>query len=483
MTAQADRQTRDAEEAAFAPSLLGRFSRSLAGRLLALTIGFVLLAEALIFAPSIGDRLRVSLQDRIDAAQIAALALEAAPEQAVDARLERELLTNADVYLVALKRDGARVLQMARPFPLDPPLETVDLRSLNDWRAIGLAMHTLFAGHSRYFRVIAAPRLGSGEYIEIVTAEAALRRELAAQARTIVQSSLTISLITAALVYFALLALFVRPMRRLTKHIELFSARPSDASVTIKPSGRTDEIGRAETALKDMEDQVRASLRQRERLAGLGAAVAKIAHDLRSGLATASLLTERLNASADPNARQIAPRLERAIERAVNLAQAALTFGKADEQPPDLKPLPIRAALADAAEEALAAFPKVLWTNAAEDIAVTADEDQLHRILTNLIRNAAQAITAQEGRAAPGTIAATATIFGDRALIRIVDTGPGLPDAVRARLFVPFQAGGPTGVGLGLAIARELARAQGGELALVATGPEGTAFELSLPVG
>jgi signal transduction histidine kinase len=483
VTAQAERQIRNVEEAAFAPSLLGRFSRSLAGRLLALTVGFVLLAEALIFAPSIGERLRVSLQDRVDAAQIAALALEASPEQALDSRLERELLANAGVYLVALKRDGARVLQMARPFPLDPPVETIDLRSMSDLQAIGLAMHTLFAGHSRYFRVIAAPRLDSGEYIEVVTAETGLRRELAAQARAIVISSLTISAITAALVYIALLALFVRPMRRLTKHIELFAARPSDASVTIKPSGRSDEIGRAETALKDMEDQVRASLRQRERLAGLGAAVAKIAHDLRSGLATASLLTERLSASADPTARQIAPRLERAIERAVNLAQAALTFGKADEIPPDLKPLAIRAALADAAEEALAAFPAIGWTNAAEDITVIADQDQLHRILTNLIRNAAQALTAQEGRPAPGSIAATANVFGGRALIRIVDDGPGLPQAVQARLFVPFQAGGPAGVGLGLAIARELARAQGGDLALVATGPEGTAFELSLPAG
>jgi signal transduction histidine kinase len=483
VTAQADKTTRDEKEAAFAPSLLGRFSRSLAGRLLALTVGFVLLAEALIFAPSIGDRLRVSLQDRVDAAQIAALALEAAPAQAVDERLERELLANADVYLVALKRDGARVLQMARPFPLDPPLEAIDLRAMNDVQAIGLAMHTLFAGHSRYFRVIAAPRLGSGEYIEVVTAETGLRRELAAQARAIVRSSLTISVITAALVYFTLLALFVRPMRRLTKHIELFSARPADASVTIKPSGRSDEIGRAEIALKQMEDQVRASLRQRERLAGLGEAVAKIAHDLRSGLATASLLTERLAASADPNARQIAPRLERAIERAVNLAQAALKFGKADEAPADLKPLSIRSALADAAEEALAAFPKIAWTNAAEDIAVTADDDQLHRILTNLIRNAAQALTAQAGRAAPGSIAATANAFGGRVLIRIVDDGPGLPEAVQARLFVPFQAGGPTGVGLGLAIARELARAQGGDLALVTTGPDGTAFELNLPVG
>jgi signal transduction histidine kinase len=359
----------------------------------------------------------------------------------------------------------------------------VDLRTVTMGAAISGAVEVLLGNDARVLRVTATPRLGSGERIQIFVKEAPLRRDMRRYARDVVTVSLALSLLTASFVYATLIIAVVRPIRGLTRRIERFRANPQAASPALPPAERVDEIGRAETALATMEEQVRASLRQRERLAALGGAVARIAHDLRSGLATAQLLTERLTTSDDPRVRQIAPRLEKAIERAGALAQATLRFGKADETPPALEEVNVAAGLAEAAEEALAPFSTIEWRPPPVDAAMAhADPDHLHRIFANILRNAAQALTAQPDRASQGVIAATISSIGPVVLVRIVDDGPGLPEKIRTRLFEPF--GGTTrseGAGLGLAIARELARAQGGEVDLVATGPEGTAFEVRLP--
>ena len=67
-------------------------------------------------------------------------------------------------------------------------------------------------------------------------------------------------------------------------------------------------------------------------------------------------------------------------------------------------------------------------------------------------------------------------------VVCVADNGPGVPERVRERLFQPFGGSGrPGGVGLGLAIARELAQGHGGDLLLVETGPRGSTFELRLP--
>ena len=113
---------------------------------------------------------------------------------------------------------------------------------------------------------------------------------------------------------------------------------------------------------------------------------------------------------------------------------------------------------------------------------VTADPDQLHRILANLLRNAKEAMEHQEDRTAPGRIAVSLTRMGDVSLVRVADNGPGVPVRARERLFQPFAGSGrPDGAGLGLAIARELAQGHGGDLTLAATGPEGSTFQLRLP--
>jgi signal transduction histidine kinase len=108
-------------------------------------------------------------------------------------------------------------------------------------------------------------------------------------------------------------------------------------------------------------------------------------------------------------------------------------------------------------------------------LVLSLDRNQIHRVLANLLRNAAEA---QASRA----VLTTQVENGVTQLV-VADNGPGLPRKALAGLFRPFAGSGRNGgTGLGLAIARDLVRAHGGDLLLRKTGPEGTEFVLSLPI-
>jgi signal transduction histidine kinase len=112
------------------------------------------------------------------------------------------------------------------------------------------------------------------------------------------------------------------------------------------------------------------------------------------------------------------------------------------------------------------------------EIQVDADPEQLFRILLNLLRNAGETVSGSER----GEIRVTGSRNGPRVTIDIADNGPGVPERVRERLFQPFAGTArPGGSGLGLVIARDLARAHGGDVTLISTGPQGTVFRVEIP--
>ncbi|MCP4308774.1 MAG: ATP-binding protein, partial [Hyphomicrobiales bacterium] len=113
---------------------------------------------------------------------------------------------------------------------------------------------------------------------------------------------------------------------------------------------------------------------------------------------------------------------------------------------------------------------------------IDADPDQLFRILTNLNRNAMQALMSDPSPALVRRLRMSATRSGTEVTIVVDDTGPGVPDKAREHLFKAFQGSvRPGGTGLGLAIAAELARAHGGSLALVDKDEPGARFEITIP--
>jgi signal transduction histidine kinase len=455
--------------------LFGRLS----ARLLLLTILFVLLSEVLIYVPSIARFRETWLHDRLNAAIIASLALEAAGERALPDNLRTEILSRAGVLAVSLKRAERRELVLAMA-PGIMPAAFYDLDRGGLPSLIAQAFEVLSAGNGRVVRVSGRPEMSRLEVIDIVIDETQLRKAMLAYSGRILALSIVISLITAGLVYLSLDLVFVRPMRRLTANMVTFRANPEDARRIIAPSGRADEIGQAEAALASMQSELRSAFAQQSRLAALGAAVSKINHDLRNILATAQLFSDRFAQSSDPLVQRELPKLVRAIDRATELTTETLRFGRVTERQPQIK----RIAVATLIEEVAAALPAAqagaasLRREVDEGLMAEADPDQLYRILLNLVRNAAQAIEAS-GRG--GSITLRAVREGGRVVIEVADDGPGIPAAVRPHLFEAFASSSGAGTGLGLAISRELARGHGGDLILVRSDEQGTVFRLVLP--
>ena len=461
----------------------GRFLNTLSGRFLLLTVAFVMLAEVLIFVPSIA-RFRVDfLTLRLEKAQIASLSQLAAQDM-LTPELEAELLANAEVYNVVLLRDEVRQLVLSSPIP-EPISATFDLRVTNPWQLIRDALVCLVQKESRMIRVIGQPVQQAGTLIEITMQDGPLRRAMVDYGVRILILSALISVVTAFLLFLAVRRLLVMPIRRVVRHMQAYAEAPEDARRVIAPTARVEELRLAEEALQSLQTQMIGALRQKERLAQLGGAVAKISHDLRNILTTAQLFADRIEGSVDPVVARSAPKLVNSIARAVSLCESTLTFGKAEEPPPRLGRLLLRPLVEEVMEgEGLRPDGAIaMLIDVPPSLVIRADGEQLYRVLGNLVRNARQAIEAQgAAQGAGGTIEIAGGESEADWWIRVGDSGPGLPPRAREHLFAAFQGGTRKGgSGLGLAIAQELVRGHGGRLKLARSDSEGTEFVIHLP--
>ena len=455
------------------------FLHTLSGRFLFLTVLFVMLAEVLIFVPSIARFRQDYMMDHLERAQIASLARLAA--DAIDPELERELLGNAGVFNVVLRRDEVRELVLSSDMP-NPVAATYDMRDPAPDALIRDALARLVKPGSEVVRVIGRPVQDAGLLIEVTMSTRPLREAMLDYGLRILILSAVISVVTATLLFFAVRQLLVKPMRGVISAMQSYAEAPEDARRIIEPSSGTGEIGEAEAALKSMQTELTSMLRHRERLASLGSAVAKVSHDLRNILTSAQLFADRIEASEDPVVARMLPKLMNSISRAVHLCERTLAFGKAEEPSPALMLINLAAIVEDVVEaEQLAVEMEgiAFRTEIPPGMTLRADTEQLYRVLSNLVRNARQAIEATKS---DGKICISAAEDDTCWRIEVNDTGPGLPSRAREHLFTPFQGGvSKGGAGLGLAIAAELVRGHGGQLSLGATGPEGTTFVVALP--
>jgi signal transduction histidine kinase len=401
------------------------------------------------------------------------------PEEPVAKALEQALLFHTNAYSVVLDHTDRRSLMVSKDMPPNVDL-TVDLRRGSFMGFIVDAFEALAQTRNRIIRVIGISPKDPKVRVEVLLDEAPMRAAMWDYSGRILNLSIVISLFTASLVYLSLQLLLVRPMRRITEGMARFRMAPEDSTRVIAASQRIDEVGIAERELAVMQAELRAALQQKTRLAALGAAVAKVNHDLRNSLATAMLASDKLAAVDDPEVRRMMPRLYKSIDRAVNLCRQTLNFvGDADVQLA-LDRFPLR----DLVDEVGATIKvsddvgrEVDWRNdVAADIGIEADRAQLFRVLSNLGRNAFEA--------GAGRVCVGARRVGRRIDIEIADDGPGLTPAAQEKLFQPFAGSAKDGgTGLGLAIVRDIVRAHGGDVALVEPGGQGkgATFRLSLP--
>lgn len=455
--------------------------KTLSGRFLILTIIFVMLAEVLIFVPSVARFREDYLLSRLERAQIASLALLA--DDMIDAELEAELLRNAEVYNVVLRRDEVRQLMLSSEMPA-PIEDTFDMRDPSAVQLIYDAMHRLFKPEPEVIRVIGAPVLEAGLLIEVTIWTKGLRDAMLDYGLNILLLSAVISAFTAALLFVAVRMILVKPIKGVVGFMQSYAEAPEDARSIIQPGAGVQELREAEEALQRLQTELTAALKQKERLAQLGSAVAKVSHDLRNILTSAQLFTDRIESSQDPTVRRMAPKLVNSIARAVHLCESTLAFGKAEEPAPRLSNISLSEIVQDVFESerlAIGEFDLKLSDEIPAGTRVRADQEQLYRVLLNLVRNARQVIVAT-GQA--GEIRLHFEDQPEAWIIRVQDTGPGLPPKAQEYLFKPFQGGARKGgTGLGLAISAELIRGHGGELTLIGSNSEGTTFEICLPKG
>jgi two-component system NtrC family sensor kinase len=227
-------------------------------------------------------------------------------------------------------------------------------------------------------------------------------------------------------------------------------------------------------------------LHQREKLAALGSLLAGVAHELNNPLsvvvARAAILEER----DDPGTRDAASKIRAAAERCARIVRTFLAMAR--QQQPDR----VSVIVSEVVTAALDITSYALKTSGVDvrlDLEerappVLADADQLHQVFMNLIINAQQALQDQSG---PRVLSVTSRYDVDAHVISIVvaDNGPGIPEAVRKRIFEPYFTTKPlgAGTGVGLAVCLGIVEAHGGTLGVESREGDGTAFTIVLPAG
>ena len=196
----------------------------------------------------------------------------------------------------------------------------------------------------------------------------------------------------------AIHGLMIRPIRNLRKSMLTFAASPDDPDSIVRVTARKDELGVTERELAGMQTQLQRILGEQKHLADLGLAVSKINHDMRNILASAQLISDRLRLVKDPTVQIFAPKLLRALDRAVAYSEGVLAYGRTQEPAPVRRRLRLRQLVEEVQGMlGLDASAGIEFENLVDaGFEVDADSEQLFRVLTNLCRNAVQAMSVRQ---------------------------------------------------------------------------------------
>lgn len=228
----------------------------------------------------------------------------------------------------------------------------------------------------------------------------------------------------------------------------------------------------------------REALFQSEKLTALGALLAGVSHELNNPLSVVvgqSLIMEEK--AADPTVAARAAKIRKAAERCARIVQTFLAMAR--ERPPERQPIDINHLIEAALEiTSYGLRAAAISVRCAFDPAlpcVIGDASQLHQLFANLIINAQHAMESEAGMR---ELAITTRRSDDGIIVEIADSGPGIPEEQRHRVFEPFFTTRPigAGTGLGLSFAYNVAVAHGGRLGL-APSDRGARFVLELPLG
>lgn len=463
------------------------FFGGLSGKILFLTIIFVMLAEVLIFVPSVANMRLAWLRDRLNTAAVASIVIDGLPKLELPRSVQDDMLMATGTKAIVLhKPDMTRMIVISEM----PPMvnATFNLAETGTLAAIRDAFEELLWGGGRILSVT-GPIGDSDMTIEVVMEDASLASAMLAYARNIFLISIVIALITATLIFLAINRILIRPIRRMTKSMQDFATDPDNPANIMQAQAGHDELAIAGQHLASMQSQLQKTLRQQKNLADLGLAVSKINHDMRNILSSAQLLSDRLADIDDPMVKGFAPKLLRTLDRAIGYTSEVLAYGRASEAEPRRCLHPLSTIAEDVADIlGLGRETDIeLSIQISSDLEIDADPEQLFRVIYNICRNAMQALAQErtggdKNEESQCRIVLSAHRSGSVVTVSIDDNGPGMPKTARENLFRPFQGSARSGgTGLGLAIARELVLAHGGTIALVEKASRGTLFRFEIP--
>ena len=260
--------------------------------------------------------------------------------------------------------------------------------------------------------------------------------------------------------------------------------------VTARLESTHGSLRREVASLKDELAEAQSRLRRSRQLAALGEMAAGIAHEIRNPLGAIGLTLEALTEDlADrPEQLELCGRVTRAVTRLDSIVGDVLAFARDTRVRPaaSMVAMPVLAALA-ATEDLIDRHRIDVDLDLDESLVAEVDAALLEQALLNVMRNACEAMASDGGSrrlvvrlAGQDLRDPDAGVVG-HAVVEIEDSGPGIPEDVRRRMFNPFFTTRAEGTGLGLAIVHRIVDAHGGRVDVETTG-DGTTMRCSLPV-
>lgn len=459
------------------------FYRRMRVRLLLLITLSVFITEIMVFMPSIASMQQSWLEDHHQSAKAISMVLAASPDMTLSRNLQDNVLTATDALAISIIKDKQEY-HLATAEHIGKIDEVIDLPSYSETKALLDSLTTLYFGGNKTL-LLRGPIDGTGIYLEVTVSDTKLQKAMVEFSWHFIVISLTIAIVAATSIYLIVHELLVRPLQNIYTNMLDFVIEPHNPSRILVPEPRRDELGITQKRISIIESELQKSYAHQKHLANLGLAVSKINHDMRNILASAQLMSDHLADAKDPMVKKIAPKLIKAIDRAVTYSQTVITYGRTQEPAPKRQHLLLHDLVDDVFESlTLPGSDEVEFTNAVPvDLTVDADDEQLHRVITNLCRNAVQAMVEREdGSDKPNKLTISGHRIDNTTIIDVVDTGPGLLSKAKEHLFSPFQGSTKkNGSGLGLTICEELIHAHGGTIQLIDDDKAGAHFEIRIP--
>jgi signal transduction histidine kinase len=219
---------------------------------------------------------------------------------------------------------------------------------------------------------------------------------------------------------------------------------------------------------------------RKERMTLVGEMANTIIHDLRNPFTVIQLCTQMLREEIKPESLEKCELIEAQLARAQNMVEELLEFSRGrptlNKRPVDIRE--VFSKFECLFRDYLAISHVELSVKPISRI-VDVDMNKMIRVLQNLVNNAVEAFVDKSGKINIGC-----EDKGNKVVITVADNGPGIPEAMHAIMFEPFATlGKKKGIGLGMAIAKSIAVAHGGDLSFDSKAGQGTTFFIELPAG